>query len=231
MISVVCWSWGKRFAPTYVNNLRSMLERHLHLPHRLHCVTNEPGGIDARVRIVPAPPTLPGDMRCRRRLWHFARERIAEFGDRILAVDLDLVVLDDITSLIDRAEPIVCWRVGYANVFTGAFVLFDVGALDGLWRAYKASPVAFPASTGERNASETAMLTHWIRDHHIHVAEWTERDGLVMWFGDGYEDREHHGIGPSNPTPPKGTKLVMLGGMDKYLLDERRYAWIRENWR
>lgn len=215
----------------YVNRLRAMLERHLHLPHELVCVTDDPAGIDPRVRIVPMPLEHADTPRCRRRLWHFARERAADLGARLLCIDLDVILLDDITPLVDRAEPVVCWRVGYADVYTGALILFDAGALDGLWRAFRADPVRFPAATGERNASETAMLTHWIRTRRLPVAEWTEADRLVMWFGDGYADREHHGIGPSNPNPPPGTRLVMFGGADKHLLDRPAYQWIAEHWK
>lgn len=230
MLTVVCWSWNRTFGPEYVNHMRSMLQRHLKLKHELVCVTSEPEGIDPRVRVVPAPAYLAGTPRCRRRMWNFAKERATDLGERLLCVDLDMVITDEITSMVDRPEPLVCWKVGYAKVYTGALTMFDAGVLDALWQAYNRDREGFPRLTGERNASETAMLTHWIRSRGVKVAEWTERDGLVMWFGKGYEDREHHGIGPSNPNPPKGTKIVMLGGADKYLMDERRYEWVRANW-
>lgn len=233
MISVVCWKWGDKFGPEYVNNLYSMLQRHLHLPHKLICVTDNPWGISDHVKTIRMPDRHAGTIRCRRRLWHFARERVVELGYRILALDLDCVALDTLDSLFDRTEPAVFWYVGYAKVYTGAMVLFDAGALHNLWENFDCDPEGYPQLTGERNASETAMLTYWLRRSTMYsIGTWTEqKDKIVMWFGAGYERLEHWGIGPSNPNPPPGTRLVMLGGDDKYLLDEKKYDWVKENWR
>jgi len=227
-LSVVVWKWGCLFSPTYVNRMRSMLERHLHLPHQLHCITEDPTGIDARVRIVPMPKEGATTPRCRRRMWQFAKERFVEFGDRMLCVDLDAVIVDDITPIVDRYEPIVCWRVGYANVFSGSFIMFDTGALDGAWQAYQRDPLGFPMSGGEFNGSDQAMINVWLRGKK--VAEWTERDGLVTWFGKGYEKKVMLGMGPTNPQLPKGAKIVVLGSADKHVMDKAQFPFVQDHW-
>lgn len=206
-----------------------MFERHLHLRHTFSCITRNAEGIDDRVRIVTPPSPLQGDIRCRRRMWQFAAERAADLGPRILVVDLDIVIVDDVTPLVDRPEPIVGWRVGYAGVYSGSFLLFDAGALDGAWRAYKADPVGYPVSTGEMYGSDQAMLNHWLKGRRI--AQWTESDGLITWFGKGYERLQHHGMGPSRPNPPPGTRVVVMGSADKIVIDEGRYEFVRTHWR
>ena len=55
MISVICWKWGKLFSPVYVNRLRSMLARHLHIPHRLYCITDDRRGLDPEVGYFAMP--------------------------------------------------------------------------------------------------------------------------------------------------------------------------------
>lgn len=234
MISVVTWFWrapnGPAFSVDYVNRLRNMLARNLHTPHELVLVTGEPtDGLDPRVRVVVPPLPLAGDMRCRRRMWQFAKERRHDLGERILAIDLDVVVVDDITELALRQEPVVCWKVGYAGAFSGSFVLFDAGALDGLWLAYAADPLGFPGKCGERNASDQAMLNAWLRGRVM--PQWTERDGLRTWFGAGYEKFEFLGMGPTLNIPPQGTRVVVMGSADKAVLDEGRFAFVREHWR
>lgn len=205
-----------------------MLARHLHLPHVLHCVTDDPDGLDSEIHVVPPPREFDHTPRCRRRMWQFAKERGADFGSRVLAIDLDVVIVDDITGIVDRPEPIVGWRVGYANVFSGSFLLFDTGALDGAWRAYRDDPEGFPAATGERNASDQAMVNRWLRGQRI--AEWTEADGLVTWFGNGYARLEHRGMGAGRPDLPPGARIVVLGSADKHVLDEGRYEFARRHW-
>lgn len=239
MLTVVCWRWGELFAPGYVTRLRSMLDRHLHLPHELVCITDDAAGIDERVRIIAPPTQYAGTPRCRRRMWQWAAERIDDFGSpRMLAIDLDVVIVDDITPLVARPEPIVMWKVGYAGVYSGSFVLADVGALDGAWRAFRADPEGFPMRTGEKHASDQAMLNYWLRygrsrdeQRRTTVAEWTEHDGFVTWFGAGYAKLEKHGMGPGRPDLPAGARVVVMGSADKAVLDEGRYEWVREHWR
>lgn len=231
MLSVLTWLWGAKFSPLYVNRLRSMLERHLRLPHELVLVSDRPhGDLHPAIRVLPMPREHADTPRCRRRMWSFAKERAHDVGPRILCCDLDVVITDDITPIVDRPEPIVGWRVGYANVYSGSFFLFDAGEMDGAWRSFAAAPEAFPAATGERYASDQAMMNHWLNSTRKPVAEWTERDGFVSWFGDGYEELEHHGMGPRRHKLPPGTRIVVLGSADKAVLDEGRYEFVRRHW-
>lgn len=230
MLTVVTWKWGKLFSAAYVNKLQSMLARHVRIPHELVCVTDEPDGIDPAVRIVKSPPQLPGAIRCRRRMWQYAAERRHDLGARILAIDLDVVAVNDLTRIVSRTEPVVLWRVGYAGVYSGSFQLFDAGALDGAWRAYARDPIGFPKLAREQNASDQAMLNFWLRGKPA-VAEWTERDGFVTWFGEGYEKLEHRGMGPNRTTLPHGARIVVMGSADKHVLDDARHPFVREHWR
>jgi hypothetical protein len=229
VITVACWRWGEMFGPIYVNRLRAMVERHLHIPHQFVCITRNAEGFDDRVRVLTPPTPPPSAIRCRRRMWQFAAERADDLGDRILVLDLDVVIVDDITPLVDRPEPIVGWKVGYAGVYSGSFLLFDAGALDAAWQAYHRDPVGYPMLAGEQYASDQAMLNYHLRGRAI--AHWTERDGLITWFGKGYEALQHHGMGPARPNPPPGTRVVVMGSADKIIIDEGRYPFIRENWR
>lgn len=234
-VSVVTWRWGRLFGPEYVNRLRSMVARHLHIPHAFFCITDDATGLDPSVQVVPMPRLFEDDrrqasaeFRCRRRLWQFDRARAEVFGQRILHLDLDTVIVDDITPIVDRPEPIVCWRVHYAHCYSGAFMLFTAGALQGLWDAYRLDPEGYPRRTGQRGASDLAMLNFYLLTP---PASWDEQDGFVAYFGTGYERVEHLGVGPNRPTLPEGARVVMLGAADKAVLDEGRFAWCREHWR
>lgn len=228
-LACVCWLWGSLFDASYVNTLRSMLERHLKIPHVLYCVTDQPAGIDHRVRIVPMPTEFTDKFRCRRRMWQYSKERRAEFGPRMLCLDLDLVVTDDITSLVDRPDPLVMVRIGYANVLSGSFILQDTGVLHGAYARYKTAPREFLAETRLKNASDQAMLNLYLRGKP--VGEWRESDGFAVYFGAGYERFEHLGVGPQRSSLPAGTKVVILGSADKHVMDERRFDWVRNHWR
>lgn len=229
MITAVCWSWGGRFGPEYVNRLRAGLEKHVHLEHELVCVTNDPAGIDRRVRIVALPTTYAHTPRCRRRMQIFSADFARALGSRLLCLDLDVVIVDDLTPIVDRDEPLVCWRVNHAQVFSGSFLLMDAGILDPLWQAFAADPEGFPQSIQPRGVpSDQAMLNAYLAGRE--VPYWTEADGFVTYYGDGYQKLEHLGVGPSRPQLPPGARIVVLGSADKQVMDEGRYPWVRAHW-
>lgn len=230
MISVWCWRWGGLFEAVYVHRLQAMLRRHLRLEHELVCITDDATGLEG-IRTVPMPSEFAHTPRCRRRMQQFSGEFADAIGaSRILALDLDLVILADITHLIDRPEPIVGWKVGHARVYSGSFLLFDAGALDGAWQPFKADPVGYPKRIQRQGVpSDQAMVNAWLR-RQPSIGTWTERDGFVTYYGEGYEHLEHLGVGPRRRSLPTGARVVVLGSADKAVMDEGRFDWIRANW-
>lgn len=234
MLTVLTWKWGNKFGACHVNTLRSMLARRLALPHRLVCVTDDAEGLDDAIEAIPLPALYSDSPRCRRRMRQFDREWITAIGDRILALDLDVVLVDDITPLVDRPDPLVCWRVAYANVFSGSILLMDAGVLDPLWQAFNADPEGYPRRAWPGGVgSDQAMLNFFLSRPYqkIRPAVWTEADGFVTFFGKGYEKLEHLGVGPNHPDLPAGARIVVLGSDDLAALSEwDRYLWVSE-WR
>lgn len=230
MLTVVCWSWGGLFPPIYVHRLKAGLARHLHLEHELVCITDNQAGLDG-IWTVPMPTTYATTPRCRRRMQQFSRAFAADLGaHRLLGIDLDVVILGDLTPIVDRPEPIVGWKVGHAGVYSGSFLLFDAGALDGAWQAFAADPVGYPLRVQPFGVpSDQAMVNYWLKTQ-PKIPYWTERDGFVSYYGDGYERLEHLGVGPNQQTLPLGARIVVLGSADKQVMDEGRFHWIREHW-
>ena len=229
---VVSWWWRKPdgshlFGPEYLLRMRNMLARHLHREHEFVVVTDSAALVPAGIR-TERITQWQDTPRCRRRVKQYDRAFAATLGTRILSIDLDVVIVDDITPLVDRREPIVCWRVGYAGVYSGSFVLYDFGALHGLYEAFAADPDGYPLATGERNASDQAMLNHFLAGRE--VPHWTERDGFVSYFGNGYEALEHHGVGPNRTELPEGARVVVLGSADKAAMDTGAHEWIEAHW-
>lgn len=232
MIAVCLWKWGDLFSSLYVNRMQSMMARHLRMNHRVYCFTDDATGIDRDIICLPIPRDLSGLPRCRRRMWQYNRIVDGTLGRRLLSIDLDCVITDDITPLAARTAPIVMWRVGYANVLSGSFVLWDAGALDGAWAAFDADRAGYPKRAQPAGiGSDQAMINLWLRESRTPVATLTERDGFVTWFGKGYESQQHHGMGPGRADLPPGARIVVLGSADKGAMDRGEHAFIREHWR
>ena len=47
--NVICLKWGDKYGPEYVNNLYAMVERHLTVPHRFVCLTDDTAGVNPKV--------------------------------------------------------------------------------------------------------------------------------------------------------------------------------------
>ena len=50
MIDIVCFKWGPKFGPEYVNNLYNAIQRHVTVPHRFICYTDDPTGVECETR-------------------------------------------------------------------------------------------------------------------------------------------------------------------------------------
>jgi len=49
ILNVVCLKWGTKYSADYVNRLYHMVSRNMTRPFRFHCLTEDPGGLDAGV--------------------------------------------------------------------------------------------------------------------------------------------------------------------------------------
>jgi hypothetical protein len=230
VLTVATWKWGQMFGPEYVNRLRSAFSRHCRLPHRIVCVTDDPRGIESFIEIVPMPRTFAHTPRCRRRMQMFDRAFASRIGERILHIDLDVVLVGDVTPIIDRPEPLVCWKVGHAGAYAGGFVLMNPGVLQPLWEQFKADPDGFPTRVQARGVASDQAMLNWYLASQPPVPFWTEADGFVTYYGRGYEKLEHLGVGPNRPDLPTGARIVLLGGADKHVMDEGRFDWCVEHW-
>lgn len=231
MLTVAVHKWGALFTAAHINRLRAGLDRHLQLRHRLVCITDDAAGLDGDIIPIRLPDDYKDTPRCRRRMQQWSREYAPIFGRRALHIDADVVLVDDITPIVDRDEPICCWRVGHANVYSGSFILADVGALHGAWQAYAADPIGYPLRAQPKGVgSDQAMLNHWLRATGRRVAEWTERDGFVTFYGRGYERLEHLGVGPNRRELPAGARIVVLGSADLPVLEDASYPWVRDHY-
>jgi hypothetical protein len=95
-LTVACLKWGRKYGVDYVNILHQAVRRHLTVPHRFVCLTDDPRGIACE--ILPLPAGLP--------TWW---GKLALFAHpvpgRILYFDLDTVITGGIDDFAGYAGP------------------------------------------------------------------------------------------------------------------------------
>jgi len=112
-VNILCMKWGTLYGAQDVNRLFAQVRRNLPRPHRFICFTDDAQGIDPGVECLPLPEMgLPAGSRDTRwrKLALFRRDLAGIEGQVALFLDLDLVVVDDLSPFFDLPGEVVILR-------------------------------------------------------------------------------------------------------------------------
>lgn len=230
--AVVTWKWttpGYRstFGPETVNTLARMVRRHYRPDVRVLCVTDEPEGIDASVEIVPAwndfatVPSPHGAQQpsCYRRLRAFDPAIGSVFGERFVSMDLDCVIVDDMTPVWERDEDFVIWSdTGPKTLYNGSMFLMTAGARPQVWTDFDPDSSPMRSKSAGFWGSDQGWISYRLGPGE---ATWTLADGVVSYA--------NH-VMTSNGRLPDGARVVFLHGRhDPWSpIVQQRHGWLRE---
>ena len=219
MITVCCLLWsdprGKhnhlyRYTPEHVRLLRNQVSRHLHLPYDFVCLTDVAEPIGDGIRQIPLDMRLhvPGTRFLKLQI--FAPEAKERIGKRILCLDLDTVIVGNITPLVASEEDLVLWRNPNFGIPKRAFyntsiILLKAGSRPEFWTKFRGE-ASWREAQGRTNAGGTDQC--WIsylasRDE----AHWTADDGV---FGAGRLGDYHPDL--AHTVLPENARIVFFPG-------------------
>jgi len=231
-VTTFFWSDPERrrdysFNHEHIHILKRMVKRNLTIPHRFVCVTNE------KIKGIKTIPLnmekhVPGTVFAR--LW--MRSPDYPIKGRILNLDLDVVIVDNIDSIVDRTEESVWWRnpnykTGGASraFFQTSIQLFDSGSRPELWADF--DPVETPKWINRRyGGAEQAWVSErlpWTEPY------WDDKDGIygAGRLFNGQPDAGVQSILPGN------AKIVSFPG--NRLPDQpdvmELHPWVKEHYR
>lgn len=122
--SIVCFLWhtenDREYTAKHVNYFADMVSKNMSLPYRFICVTDDTEGFSDKVELFKLPESaswikdvktpekqhLPSSYR---RLWLFSEEAKC-LGDRILQLDIDVLIVKDLAPLFTISDDFVGWR-------------------------------------------------------------------------------------------------------------------------
>ena len=188
MITVLTWMWDTRYSAAHVNALARQVARHYQKPHRFLCVTNQPEGIECETtpdtedfKDTPSPAG-PQAVTCYRRLRMFHPDAAQWFGERFVWVDLDMVVLDDISPLWDRDEDFVGLRDPlFPDQLNGSMGLLTAGSRPQVWEEFAPNSSPRLASRKGWKGSDQA----WLSMKLLPCPTWGPKDGVYSFRKDG----------------------------------------------
>lgn len=232
-LTVACWKWtpvpGYRssFDAATVNTLRAMVARHYRRPHDFVCLTDDPGGIDGDVRIIPIwddYKELPGPhgVNCYRRLRAFSAEAADLIGPRFVSLDLDVVLTGDVAPLWDRPEDFVIWGdVARRTPYNGSMWLLRAGTRRQVWETFDPQTSPVRAKQLGYIGSDQAWIGACLGEGE---AKWGPEDGVYSWPVQ---------VRPFGGTLPPNARLVSFHGRDNPWTPglAARHPWIAEHYR
>ena len=216
------------FGPEHVNTLRSMVEKHYPHEHELVCVTNMPDGIDPRVRIVPLwddfaevySPHGSNQPSCYRRLRAFAGDMGEVIGPRFVSVDLDCVIVGDMSPLWNREEDFVIYNYPMRTTpYNGSMWMMDAGARKEVYETF--DPIISPqiAKRHGLRGSDQAWMCHVLSDE----ATWGYKTGVIAYRSD-LKRRSYR-------LPDHARIVFFQGAVDPWDASAQEHEWVREHYR
>jgi len=240
MLDVVCFKYKSKrayhstFGPQAVNALSHMVSRHLRLPHRFSCITDDATGLDEDICVIPIwndyadvrNPSLPMGPSCYRRLKLFSAEARTLIGERILCLDLDMVITADITPLIDVPDDLVMadgitlekdarTLKPYCR-YNGSMMLLTAGAHTHVWDSF--DPLTSPriSNAAGQKGTDQGWISHCMGPG---VRTWKRADGI-------YSYRNH--VATHRGVCPRDARVVLFcGRTNPWSPEAQALGWVR----
>jgi hypothetical protein len=239
-LTIVTWLWKKEGLPSthlpktftynfnHVNAVYEMVKRHYHKPFRFVCITDNPKGI--KCETIPLwkdnlnlAGIVPGTW-VRVKVW--APEMVELLGPRIISLDLDCVVTDDLAPLFDRTEPFIGWlSLGIRRtpiVYNASIWAMDTGAFPEVWTSFSSKRVIrelAKAGYEHFHGTEQAWASYKLGRNQ---PAWTWKDGVISYR---FQLERYH---KSKLIP--GARIVFFHGPKKPWNLRKRIPWIAEHY-
>src|SRR6185369_11456219 len=141
-LHVVAWRWGHKYGAEYVNRLQAGVARHLKAQHKFICITNDNNGLNCETWPILRPDLTFVRDGCYARLHMFSPYWQERFGiDKLVCLDLDLVITRELDPLFEGDEPFKILHGGHFNPcpFNGSVMMIRRGAHPEIWNDYNTS--------------------------------------------------------------------------------------------
>lgn len=193
MLRIVCWKWEPqggglhprkniKFTHEHVNRLYAMLDRNLTVPFELICFTDKAEGILPPVKVIPLWDDHRAMGGCYVRLRSFSAEMKELVGEDFFSIDLDVVILQDITELLETTRRHYEFKIwGDTNPTTpynGSFYYLKAGAREQVWKHFHPQYSVQTARAKCYVGTDQAWIGACLGPHE---AKWDTSDGVYSY--------------------------------------------------
>lgn len=209
MLTVLTWRWGTKYGPEHVEKLKAGVTRNLKAPHRFLCV-----GDDIPIEDRDLLAFRDG---CYARLRMFDPEWQDRHGiERLVCLDLDMVIVGGLDPLFCRSEPLMVLRGNHWNPcpVNGSVIMVERGARPDIWADFdmtEADRIAH--ADGTWRGSDQTWIAHKAPD----APGWTHEDGIYGYGKPGWPGHL-----------PDDARIVTFNGRRDP--STQREEWVARHW-
>ncbi|MGY0398898.1 MAG: glycosyltransferase [Ostreibacterium sp.] len=202
--------WGDKYGSEYVNRLYRMVARHLTLPFKMICLTDNANGIINDVQCFDIPPLdLPAGSPERgwNKLSTFEPD-LHGLSGQALFLDLDVVITDNINCFFTHPGDFLVihdWKRSWRITGNTSVYRFEFGAYTGVLPYFR----EHFDSIRQRFRNEQAYLSWFINEHH---------QALNYWPKSWCKSYKYHCVKPlplslwQAPICPNDAKIIIFHG-------------------
>lgn len=199
-MKVVCVHYGEKYKPEYVNKLNAMVKRHSGA--KLYCLTDNIEGKDKDIEIIVGDSGFEG-------WWNKIQLFHPDFlkGERFLYLDLDVVITDDITPILERQEKFVTIKDWIYDTYNSSAMLMTGGEHSHVYDLFIKNKEKAMSSCPQ---GDQQWVTNYVQ------ADYFSDDDFASFRMSGCE------------AEPKARVVVFHGKPDPH---EVKGTWVEEHWK
>ncbi len=244
MLNIICWKWnaGRHskkkiiYSARHVNVLYKSCLKFVDIPFKFTCITDNTKGLYKDIETVPVWNDYEKYGWCYRRLKTFSKEMIPILGERILSIDLDCLIMKNITSLIDNDEDFMIWKSNTPrSPFSGSMWMMNIGVYQDIWDDFKEKDLIktkhahykyqnrHALNAGFNVGSDQSWLNYKLSNKNFKY--WTADDGIHLF-------RNLFNKKSSSSNKFNESKIIFFSGASdpsqKNL--QSKFPWIKKYW-
>jgi hypothetical protein len=225
MALVVCtWFWGTKYRPIYVERLYTGVRKHLKQPFRFLCMTDRTRTMDLspgieQFQIKDTKLTTMKGCFARLRMFDPAWHRAHDIEDRLVCLDLDVVITGPLDKLFDRPETLVVLKGANASnpcPYNCSVMMLRKNTRPELWTDFSLDKLdsipryEFPDDQG------------WLWHRAPDLATWRvgSASGIYAFHKPGWP--------PGDSLPPDARIVSFIGWRDPQTF--MHLPWVKEHW-
>lgn len=223
-LTICTWLWGGAYGEHYVRRLAAGVHRNLTEAHRFVAFTDSPRHLPGVDQYTIPDMKLTAVKGCFARLRLFDPEWQRKIGispgDRVVNLDLDLVVTGPLDPLFDRKDDFTILQgINTTNPcrFNGSIWMLKAGARPDVWSEFSLENYAARGVPYHSFPDDQGWFHHMMPD----AGAWGPEQGVYGFKKQGW---------PSGDDLPAGARVVAFPGWR----DPGKFEhldWVKRNWR